>query len=244
MYRFFCSSSQISVDKINIKDKEQVHHIKNVLRLQKGKQVIVLDDKGNEYIAEIEKFLLDRAVLMIKDRHSVITDKKFQLTIACAIPKKSRMDDIIDKLTQLGVERIIPLRTERVVIKLDKHKEVLRQQHWKKVALNAAQQSQRSTLPIIEQIKDLQEILLRSEDFDLKLIPTLAGERKALRDVFVGSRPKHVLVLIGPEGDFTEEEIALAKKSGCIPVSLGESILRVETAAVAVASFIRLYADN
>jgi 16S rRNA (uracil1498-N3)-methyltransferase len=152
------------------------------------------------------------------------------------------MDDIVDKLTQLGVERIIPLKTERVIIKLDKDKEVSRLARWRKLAQAAAEQSQRQNLPVIEPIKDLKEFLVQAKTlYDLKLISTLMdSKRKSLKEIFKGLKPQKVLVLIGPEGDFSPEEVDLAKKSGCIPASLGDLVLRVETAAIAVVSYIRL----
>jgi 16S rRNA (uracil1498-N3)-methyltransferase len=90
----------------------------------------------------------------------------------------------------------------------------------------------------------LKDVLSESADFDLKLIPTLAAKGKSLKDIFADSKPKNVLVLIGPEGDFTDEEIGLALKAGFIPVTLGDLVLRVETACLAVASFIRLYENS
>ena len=166
---------------------------------------------------------------------------KVKITVACAIPKASKMDDIVDKLTQLGVDRIIPLETEREIIKLDKHKRIFRQARWKKIALNASRQSQRNTLPAIESIKNIKELLSQVDAYDLRLIPTLTGIREAFQEILTKAKAKDILVFIGPEGDFTQEEINLAKRAGFIPVSLGDLVLRVETAAVAVASFIRIY---
>jgi 16S rRNA (uracil1498-N3)-methyltransferase len=151
------------------------------------------------------------------------------------------MEEIIDKLTQLGIDRIIPLETERVIVRWDKDKEISWRQRWQKIALSAAQQSQRNTVPVVEPIQEVREVLSRSVFFDLKLIPTLVERPQPLKDILAKSHPKNILVLIGPEGDFTLEEIESAKKAGCITVSLGNLVLRVETAAVAVASFLRLY---
>jgi 16S rRNA (uracil1498-N3)-methyltransferase len=153
------------------------------------------------------------------------------------------MDDIVDKLTQLGVECIIPLETERGIVRLDKQKKIQRSQRWEKIALSAAKQSQGSRLVVIKPVSALKDVLLSVDDFDLKLMPTLEGERKSLKDVFSRGECigiKKIIVLIGPEGDFTPGEVALAKKAGFIPVSLGERVLRVDTAAIAVASFIKL----
>jgi 16S rRNA (uracil1498-N3)-methyltransferase len=245
MHRLYCPSKNISSDKIIIEEREQIHHAKDVLRLRINEEVTIFDDKGNEYRSILENALPRSLTFKIKERYKINSHPaKIKITVACAIPKAGRMDEIIDKLTQLGVDRIIPLQTERVIVKLDKHKKLLRQERWKKIALNASLQSQRNTIPLIEPIKDIRQVLSTAEDFDLKLIPTLTGERKSLKDILEKSKPKNILVLIGPEGDFTEKELELAKSRGCISVSLGDLVLRIETAAVVTVSFIRLYAES
>lgn len=240
MHRFYSSLENISEDRIFIRDSRQIHHLKDVLRLKTNDEVMVFDDKGNEYHCLIEKILSQEVILKIKARHEIIQKKQIGITLACAIPKGSKMDEIVDKLTQLGVERIIPVLTERVIIRLDKNKMISSQIRWQKIALSASQQSQRSTIPFIEPVKDIREVISESQDYDLKLIPTLGSQRKTLRDIFAKRLPRNVLSLIGPEGDFTAEEIALAKQAGFIPVDLGDLVLRVETACLAMVSFIRL----
>ena len=245
MHRLYSPSQNISSNKIIIDNKDQVHHAKNVLRLKVNEEVVIFDDEGNEYRSILEKLLPKSMIFQVKDKEKfILNPSKIKITVACAIPKGSRMDEIIDKLTQLGIERIIPLETERVIVRLDKHKRILRQERWKKIALNASLQSQRNTLPILEPIKNIKQLLLEPETFDLKLIPTLIGKRKTLKEILEESKPKNILVIIGPEGDFTSDELDSAKKAGCIPVSLGDLVLRVETAAVIVASFIRLYYES
>lgn len=245
MHRLYCPSQNISDNTIIIDNKEQAHHAKNVLRLKVHEEVVIFDDKGNEYCAILEKSLPKAMIFKIKDKKNfILIAKKVKITVACAIPKGSRMDEIIDKLTQLGADRIIPLETERVIVKLDKHKRISRQERWKKIALNASLQSQRNTLPILEPIKNIKGLLSDSGSFDLKLIPTLIQERKPLKETLEESKSNNILVIIGPEGDFTSDELVLAKKMGCIPVSLGDLVLRVATAAVAVVSFIRLYYEE
>jgi len=241
MHRFPCSSKNISQDKIIIIEKEQLHHMKNVLRLSEDDEVIIFDEKGNEYICLIDKIADTKAILNIKNKLSSKKERGVRITVACAIPKKSKMDDIIDKLTQLGVERVIPLLTERVVVRLDKNKSSLRLARWRKIALNATLQSQRKSVVCIDPLKSMKDLLAESlDEFDLKLIPTLIGERKPLKELLTKTWPKNVLIFIGPEGDFTEEEVTLAMRAGCIPVSLGDLVLRVETAAVAITAYISL----
>jgi 16S rRNA (uracil1498-N3)-methyltransferase len=240
MLRLFLEFPSISNNKITISDKDKVHHIRDVLRLGENEAIIVFDKLGFEYVSRIEKLSSQNIILKIREKRNLKANKKFHMALACAIPKKSKMDDIIDKLTQLGVDRIIPLETKHVVVKLDGHKEILRQARWQKVAQSASQQCQRNSLPVVDAITDLNELLRESKDFDLKLIATLRGKRRLLKDALAGCRPENVLIVIGPEGDFSAREVDSAKNSGFIPVSLGELVLRVETAAIAVASYIRL----
>lgn len=236
------------VDKIGSEDKfiilndpEQLHHLRDVLRIKPLEKVAVFDNLGNEYITVVVAIGSKEAKLEVKEKCSP-EDSGISLTVACAIPKKVKMDDIVDKLTQLGVECIIPLETERVIVRLSKEKKIERHQRWEKIALSAAKQSQGCRLVQIEPVSTLKDVFLSSEKFDLKLIPTLEGKRKTLKEIFSQDCAKSakVIVLIGPEGDFTTDEIALAKKSGFLPVSLGKRVLRVDTAAIAVASYIKL----
>lgn len=257
MHRFLCRSCDILEDHIIIGDRQQCHHIKNVIKIKPGERVVIFDENGNEYNCVVSQ-VKDKISLDIKSRILRKSEvDKVRLTVACAIPKKAKIDDIIDKLVQLGVHRVIPLKTERVVVKLDKHKEVLRLERWKKIALSAAKQCQRNDLAVIDSIKSFKEVIASSAEFDLKLIPNLVGERKSLKDILDkffrdgsfanGSTNRTVpnmIVLIGPEGDFSSQEVSLAQAAGFIPVTLGKLVLRVDTAAIAVASFINFYAHD
>ncbi|MBM3255065.1 MAG: 16S rRNA (uracil(1498)-N(3))-methyltransferase [Candidatus Omnitrophica bacterium] len=242
MHRFFAHSKNISANNISISDKAEAHHLKGVLRIKLKEKLAVFDDKGNEYLCSVLS-LSGAVVLGIEKRVPAgALAYKSKLTIACAIPKNSKMDDIVDKLTQLGVDTIIPLLTERVIVKLNKEKKGQRRKRWERIAFSAAKQSQRFNLPVIAPIEEMRGALSRSKGHDLKIILTLAeSQRKTLREAFEGNKPTKIYVLIGPEGDFTDQEIALAKKEGFAPLTLGDLVLRVETAAVAAASFIRLY---
>lgn len=238
MHRFFIEQKPVN-NSILISDAEQLHHIREVLRLKIGDDITVFDGAGNEYLCAIQKLDKKQALLAIKERNLSVR-KPVSVTIACAIPKQTRMDDIVDKLTQLGIDVIIPMETERVIVRLDEKKKAARLLHWRKIARSAAQQSQRSSIPLVEPVSSLRDVLTRSPDFDLKLIPTLAGEKKHLREVLADARPHSILVLIGPEGDFTPEEVELAQSEGFLPVSLGNNVLRVDTAAIGVASYFSL----
>lgn len=241
MYRLFCVFKEAPKELICISERGRVHHINDVLHLKANEEIIVFDEQGNEYYTVIEKTTPKNIVLKVKNVLKRATENKSQITLACAIPKKSKFEEIIDKLTQLGVDRIIPMETERVIIKLDGEKKDARLSRWKKIAVSAAEQSQRNTVPAIESIKNIRQVLSESGGYDLKLIPALIDERKALKQILKGINPQNILILIGPEGDFSPAEVILAKKAGFIPVTLGANVLRVETAAIAVVSFIKFF---
>ena len=236
--RSFYIAEKITGAVTSISDAAQLHHLRDVLRLKAGDEVVIFDNEGTRYSCGIEKVDKKEAVMRIKSREAAPV-RNLKLTIACSIPKQSRMDEIIDKLTQLGVDAIIPLVTERVIVKTQ-GSEQSRLERWRKIALTASEQSHRNLPPVVSSIRSLREVLAESKQYRLRLVPTLEGERKTLRQVFSDSLPSSILVLIGPEGDFTPPEISLALESGFIPVSLGDNVLRVETAAIAVVSYIKL----
>ncbi len=237
MSRFFID--KVTNGKAVITDAEQLHHLKDVLRLKVDDEVSLSDADGNDYIGIITSIDRKQSALKATLKKNV-RKSSLKLTVACAIPKTTRFDDVIDFLTQLGVERIIPMMTERVIVKLDEKKAEERHLRWEKIAENAARQSQRSRIPIIERLTDFKDVISKAGEYELKLIPHLSGERKLIKDIIGGNKPRNVIVLIGPEGDFTPDEVTLAMNSGFLPVSLGDTVLRVATAAIAVASYIQL----
>jgi len=239
MNRLYCDSSDVCGRKLVISDSNQVHHLKDVLRCKPGAMAVVFDNNGSEYSAQLEDISEKQAEFKILEIKSRVDARQIQIAIACAIPKKSKMDDIIDKVTQLGADMIIPLITERVIVKMDKAKEFERWKRWEKIALSASKQSQRNSVSIVEPVTDFKKLIARAQEFDLKLIPNLGGERKSIKKVLSGKKPKSALVLIGPEGDFAPEEIKSALKAGFIPVTFGDFVFRVETAAVYITSILQ-----
>jgi 16S rRNA (uracil1498-N3)-methyltransferase len=225
-------------DRIWLGDAGQVHHLKDVLRLAAGDEVEMFDDGGQECLCAVERLERASVTLSVKSRREA-SRRRARLMVACSLPKKG-MDEIVDKLTQLGVDTIVPMRTERVVVKLGDQAARARVERWRRLARAAAEQSQRSDVPEVGPVTDFGQIVSQAGGFDLKLIPTLSGDRKTIVDIVAGSRPASILVLIGPEGDFTDQELETARKAGFLPVSLGDQVLRVDTAAIAVASYLRV----
>ena len=225
-----------------IVDRKQLHYLCHVLRISKGDEIFLFDGKGTEYRCRIEKLSKTQATFLVKDETRARPSFDCHITIACALPKqKAKFDDLVDKLTQLGAERIIPMITERVVLRWDDKQKAHHLKRWKKIAQQACIQCARSRLPVIEPVMHVDEIIAASKSYKLKLIPALIGKRKALKEIVVGSLPNHILILVGPEGDFSEEELTRARERDFIPISLGQLVLRVDTAAIAVTSFFQLF---
>jgi 16S rRNA (uracil1498-N3)-methyltransferase len=237
MHSFYVEE-HIRGEQFVIHDADQLHHLRDVLRLKKGDAVSIFDPTGQEYLCSIADISKQNASLEIIVRRPT-RPPQVKIAVACALSKKSGFDDIVDKLTQIGVDVIIPLLTERVIVKPEEAGGS-RSERWRKIARSAAEQSRRNLLPSVRDISSFKEIISESSNFDLKLVPTLEGDRQPLNQVIAKKIPASILVLIGPEGDFTPEEVRQAIKAGFQPITLGANILKVDTAAVAVAAYLRL----
>jgi 16S rRNA (uracil1498-N3)-methyltransferase len=152
-----------------------------------------------------------------------------------AIPKGKNMELIIEKATELGAARIVPLLSERTVVSVDSDDALKKKQKWQRVAIEASKQCGQNWLPAVLTPQTPKEFFNGGHGFDLMLIASLQPDAQPLKKLladFGAQRPRKVLVLVGPEGDFTPAEISLAKAHGCRPVTLGPIILRTETAAL------------
>ena len=225
-------------DTVLLADSGQVHHLKNVLRLHRGDEITVFDDAGRECLCLVDGVGREGVTLAVQAR-TTAKPRKARLTIACAVPKRG-MDEVIDKLTQIGVDSVVPMRTQRVVARLDDDSSHLRVERWRRLARAAAEQSHRSDVPDIGLVTDFSEVIARASAFDLRLIPTLTGDRVSLSAAIRDVRPASILVLVGPEGDFSDQEIQQALGAGFVLVDLGQHVLRVDTAAISVAAYLML----
>ncbi|MFZ5801179.1 MAG: RsmE family RNA methyltransferase [Candidatus Omnitrophota bacterium] len=229
MHRFFALPQNIKGDVV-ILSSQEAHHMQKVLRLKTGDKVVVIDGSGNEFLSRIQSSNAQGASLAILEKRTGYSSTRPQLCLACAIPKGAKFHSIIEKSVELGVDRIIPLKTARTIVAPNPDRAVRRLEHWQKVAVAAAKQSGSNWLLQIERISDFKQAIIAAKNYDLALIPYLAGERKSFAEALAGSMGKSIIVFIGPEGDFTAPEIMLAKKAGCQPVSFGERVLKVDTA--------------
>lgn len=231
--RFFCPPENITDKNITINDKKEVHHIVDVLRFGLESKVVIFDGGGCEFEGTIKAISKDNIKIGIDKKYQA-KNKAFRVTLACAIPKKAKFDFIIEKVTELGVDRIIPLETERSEVRFNKEKMLSKVSHWRQIVINASKQCQRSFVTRVEEVKSFKNAISETGKYDLAIFPTLEGERVNISEALKGFKGKEIIVFIGPEGDFSEEEINLAKKFGCKLVTLGENVLKVDTAAITV----------
>ena len=227
MHRLFISKDQIPV----ISDSD-VHHIRDVLRMNAGDQLELLDGTGKVYETKISKIEKGKIICEVVSSHLEESESRVKVTLAQALPKARKMDFIVEKCVELGVNQILPMLTERTVsrsAKLDR---------WQKLSKSAAEQSGRAIIPEICPLTRFEEVLRLREKFDLALIPWELEKGITLKQVLKNLISPTILIAIGPEGGFSQKEIELAKKAGFMSVSLGKRILRSETAAMAVLSAI------
>lgn len=239
MSRFYVSPEDIKDNKIYIKGTE-AHHIVGVLRLNKGDKICAFDGTGKEYLGSIQKAARGEVVVWIEEVNLPKREKPFTLTLAQALSKKAKMDEIVRRCTELGVDYILPIQTRRTVVKLESPRVESRRRRWERIAKEASKQCGRTRVTEVLDIKDLKDIVGEIGSYDLALIFCLAGQTQPLKGTLANyrakmgdtSRRRKVIIFIGPEGDFTPQEIEEARKNGAIPVSLGANVLRCDTAAI------------
>lgn len=203
--------------------REEARHTKTQ-RIKKGQKISLFDGKGRIAIGELSN---DDKVNILSVQS--VQKSEFSITIAVAVPKGERADWMMQKLTEIGVDKIIPLHTKYSVVLPREAK----QERWKRILIEACKQSKRAWLPELKPLSTIEQAL--QEKADLKLWLDQAG--KPVREVL--QKPASTIAFIGPEGGFNDEEKALLKNAGCIPVSLGENILRIETAAICISAAAR-----
>ena len=236
MPRFYIDPE--SWDESNLRlEGDEFHHCVNVLRLQSGDPVVVFDGLGMEIQTSIKDISKKVAYLDLNNQERIISPaRKTKIALAQAIPKGKNMDLIIEKGTELGVNHIYPFISERTIIRLNQSDSIKKQEKWQRVAIEACKQSGQNWLPKVEQPQKLLSMidsLIR--EFDLVLIASLQPAAKHLKQILLNRTTKHpesILILIGPEGDFTSSETAKAIGAGAESMTLGPITLRTETAAI------------
>ena len=241
MHRFYCPEANFSSKTISVTGKDELHHLRNVLRLKKGSEVFIFDGRGEEASGILTAVTPQAATVQIKSV-SQFKPQKPLIILACALPKKTKFELIIEKATELGVDEIIPLKTKRTEIDLKGDRLDKKHLRYQTIALNASKQSNRHIIPTIHPITAFApalDLLTKTTD---AIIPSLSGKRKNILAAFKELKSsKAISFLVGPEGDFTPEEYGQANEKGCLPVTLGKTTLKVETAAICTVSCANLF---
>ena len=237
--RFYVSPDSIFPEKnlIKIKDKAELHHIRDVMRLQKGAIINVFDGKCREFLGAIEEINKDLIIIKILDINSVVGEgfkPSPAITLYQAIPKKSKMDLIVEKTIELGVDHIVPIITERTVPKIRDFSQ--KKERWLRIAVAASKQCGRIRLAGISDIMNFNKALIEAKAKDLVIFATLDEISEPLKAILKGSMPKKIAVFIGPEGDFSPKEVSMARDIGYSMCSLGRLVLKSDTAAIYILS--------
>jgi 16S rRNA (uracil1498-N3)-methyltransferase len=238
MSRFYVPTPQIEKGMLRIEGNE-VKHIRRVLRLKAGDEIIVFDSLGKEYEGTIIEETTSSVVIKIQNIFLSKRDSPLDVTLAQSLLKGEKMDYLIQKATELGVKEIIPFFSSRSVPLLEKSGRLKRHHRWGRIAIEASKQCGRGVVPKIEPLQDYSEMLQLASPGSLRLI-LWEREGGQLKEVLERSKEKtRIFFIIGPEGGFSQEEVEEAKRAGFIPVTLGRRILRAETASLCLLSILQ-----
>lgn len=235
MHRFFVEPGQSGGELIELSERE-AHHAATVLRLKPKDRVVVLDGAGSELSCNVEHLGKNRVTLRVYQRNNV-PPLPYQLTLVQAIPKGKTMETIVQKATELGAWRVAPILADRTVAHIDKENTETKVEKWNWIAIDSIKQCGSAWIPRISEPVTPAQYLANPERCELNLIATLQPDAKHprifLRDFLQekGRKPKSIAVWVGPEGDFTPAEISAIRGTGALPITLGQLILRSETAA-------------
>lgn len=230
MPRFFCSPEDISGNTLVL--REDAHHITHVLRHVPGDALEVCDGAGFDYDCVITD-AGDPVVCDIIARKRSAVEPAIELTLVQGLPKADKMEWIIQKNTELGVSKFIPLSCERSLIKLDPKKKNQKEDRWQKIALSGAKQSGRGLIPTVEEACTLNHFLATVTDYDAVIVLYEDEHSVSLREVLSAiPEAKKLALLIGPEGGWAPEEIEKMRAAGVKTAGLGPRILRTETAGM------------
>ncbi len=246
MHRFYVTPNQMNMDEITITGPD-VNHIKNVLRMKQGEEIVICNGQGKDCYCIISKMSETAIIADIKSKKDTKAELKTRITLFQGLPKKDKMELIIQKAVELGVYEIIPVITKRVVVKLeDKKKEEKKLERWQAIAEGAAKQSGRGMIPRVRHFMTYQEAITAASGMELALVPyeNAMGMQNTRNIMSNLNNLNSVGVLIGPEGGFEESEIELAKENKIIPITLGNRILRTETAGLATLSMMVLHIEE
>lgn len=247
-FRVFCAPPTTDPTQIALSPEES-HHLIIVNRARVGAAVVAFNGRGTEWETQLSNERKNAAVLTVLSRRTV-PPLPYAITLGQALPKGAAMDSIVRKSTEIGVARLVPLESERTQVHLAGDRSDRKAGKWHLAALEAAKQCGNPFVPEVLPPQDASAFMRHSDGYDLKLIASLHPGATSLKPVLAnfrqthGSGPKNVVWLIGPEGDFSPTEIALALEMSFKPITLGPLVLRSETAAVYALSILSYELQN
>jgi RNA methyltransferase, rsmE family len=250
MDRFFVEPKHLNLDdKTLYIDGEDVKHISKVLRYGQGDEIEVCDSNGHEYICRIESIDKTRIDLSIVDEVDINRESRIRVSLYQGVPKSTKMDIILQKLTEAGVDEIVLVNTKRSVVNIKGDKADKKFDRWERIIYEAAKQCKRGLIPKLRGILTFKEALEDMEKNDINICPYEVEKSLGIKEALQTDQVKRILenkdevrvgIFIGPEGGFAEEENEMVKAAGIASVTMGPRIFRTETASI-VATAITLY---
>ena len=234
MHRFYVGTESIEDNRIVITGSD-VNHIKNVLRLNKGEKIVICDGQGKDYYCIIDNVAKEQVIAVIEDKQKANTELRTKIYLFQGLPKKDKMEIIVQKAVELGAYEIVPVKMKRTIVKIDNEKkEKAKLNRWQTIANEASKQSRRGILPNVHEIVSYKEAIDMAKKLEYVILPyELAENMEYTRKIIEeASKCSSIGIFIGPEGGFEEEEVSLAKENGIKPITLGNRILRTETAGL------------
>lgn len=238
MSTFYIKNEQKYEGNILIEGQD-AKHIKNVLRYKVGDKIDVCDESGVRYETLLEKFEDDKVLLKIVLKKEFEQESSISITLFQGLPKGEKMDLIVQKATELGVDEIVPVEMERSIVKLDAKSAQRKVDRWNKIAYEASKQSGRQFVPKVSNVDILKNIIEKFSKYDIVVLPYEKENKQNLKQLLAKNKNvKNVAIVIGPEGGFSDNDLALLNISNVHSVTLGSRILRTETAGIAVLSML------
>ena len=240
MYRFYVSADQLAEKEVFISGGD-VNHIKNVLRLEVGDWIVACDGNGTDYVSRIQSICSDEVVASIEKVQPTGTELPVRITLFQGMPKKDKLELIIQKAVELGACEIVPVMTKRTVVKLSEEKKInKRLERWQSIAYAAAKQCDRGIIPTVHKPVSYEEALAMADQLDYNVIPyeLQTGMEEARKIVDQACKQRSLGIFIGPEGGFEPEEVERAMTRNIHPMTLGKRILRTDTAGMALLSIL------
>ena len=245
MHWFYVEHSQISEKNIIITG-DDVNHIRNVLRMEPGEHVVICDGQGKDYYCAISSVEKEQVIAEILEINDTETELPVKIYLFQGIPKKDKMELVIQKAVELGAYEVIPVAMKRCVAKIeDGKKEKKKLERWQAIATSAAKQSGRGIIPQIHSVVSYAEALNMAKELDCAIVPyeQAEGMEQSYTAIKNAAQKQSVAVFIGPEGGFDDGEIALAQEAGFETITLGKRILRTETAGLTILSILMFEAE-